>query len=296
MAVWLRPLADDDVEAMHRIFSDAECMRYWHRPRSTTLADTATIVRDLVGRGEGTWAIGADDDPGDALGFVSYVQAPRRDVLVGFGYAIRRDAWGRGVTVEACRQALSHGFDDVGIAGVELWIHAHNRRSRRLAEKLGATVHGQTLLSYETGKAPAVIYGLLRETWHGGDPDIPSVHGIDPVLPVSDLAASVDWWCGVLGFAVGFSIGEPPRLVKVVPTPGFAGVPGVQLRAATDADADIVGTATLSLTAGIDIEAQARRAVGWGATVVTPFGRRPWGLFEIELADPDGNRIRLTSP
>lgn len=154
----------------------------------------------------------------------------------------------------------------------------------------------QTLLAYEGGTVPAVIYGLLRETWEGDAPDVPAIHAIEPVLPVSDLAASVDWWCDLLGFAVAFSVGDPPRLVKVVPTPGFAGVPGVQLRAATEGDAATVGTATLSITAGLDLEAQARRAVGFGATVLQPFGRRPWGLDEIELADPDGNRIRLTSP
>ena len=142
---------------------------------------------------------------------------------------------GRGITVDACRQALARGFDDVGIDGVELWIHAHNRQSRRVAEKLGATVRGQTMLGYESGPAAAVIYGLRRETWLGGDPDVPSVHAIEPVLAVSDLTAATEWWCDLLGFAAALSIGDPPRLVKVVPAPGWAGVPGVQLRAATEA-------------------------------------------------------------
>ncbi len=133
MAVWLRPLTEDDVDAMHRIFGDPECMRYWHRPVSTTVEDTAAVVRELVGRGTGTWAIGDDADPDDALGFVSFVQAPVADAIVGFGYAIRADAWGRGVTADACRRALEFGFGEVGIAGVELWIHTANRQSRRVA-------------------------------------------------------------------------------------------------------------------------------------------------------------------
>ena len=296
MTVWLRPLVADDVEAMHRIFGDPVCMRYWHRPVSTSIDDTAVVVRELLARGEGTWAVGVDAD--EALGFVSYVRTPTQGSLVGFGYAIRRDAWGRGLAGDACRQALAHGFDDVGIAGVELWIHAHNRQSRRVAEKLGATVRSQTLFGYERGTAPAVVYGLLRETWRGGDVDVPTYHAVEPVLAVSDLTTSVEWWCDLLGFAVALSIGEPPRLVKVAPSPGFAGVPGVQLRQATadDVAAGAVGTSTLSIMAGLDLEAQARRAAQLGATVLTPFGRRPWGLSEIELADPDGNRVRLTSP
>ena len=107
VTVWLRPLTDDDVEAMHRIFGDPVCMRYWHRPVSRSVEQTAAVVAELVQRGAGTWAIGDDADTGDALGFVSFVQAPRPGALVGFGYAIRQDAWGRGITVDACRQALA---------------------------------------------------------------------------------------------------------------------------------------------------------------------------------------------
>lgn len=40
-------------------------------------------------------------------------------------------------------------------------------------------------------------------------------------------------------------------------------------------------------------DAAADRALAAGATVVTPLGLRPWGVREIELADLDGNRIRL---
>ena len=296
MSVWLRPLTTErhDVEAMHRIFGDPACMSYWHRPVSESIDDTATVVAELVRRGDGTWAIGADlaadEDP---LGFVSFVQPPRPDAIVGFGYAVRHDAWGRGITTEACREALARGFDDVGIAGVELWIHEANRASRRVAEKLGATVRSRTLLGYESGRAPAVIYGLTRGTWRGGDPDPPVAYAVEPVLAVTDLDRSARWWCDVLGFVESMRIGDPPALVRVSPGP-WAGTPAVQLRPATPADA--VGTAMLLVAAGMDIEGRSRAAVDAGATVLTPLGRRPWGLVEIELADPDGNRVRLTSP
>lgn len=300
MAVWLRSLteAPADVEAMHRIFSDPECMKYWHRPRSTTVAETASIVRELVGRGSGTWALGDETTPDDdPLGFVSFVQSPRQGATVGFGYAIRQDAWGRGITVDACREALRRGFDESGLAGVELWIVAANRRSRRVAEKLGATVRSETLLAYESGKAAAVIYGLTAATWRGGDPDTPEIYAIEPVLSVVDVDASARWWCDVLGFVETLRVGEPPALVRVAPA-SWAGTPSVHLRAATPADRSggLVGAATLCLAAGLDIDGQAARAIAAGANVVAPLGRRPWGLVEIELADPDGNRIRLTSP
>ena len=301
MAVWLRPLTDSraDVDAMHRIFGDPACMRYWHRPMSTTIDETATVVRELVARGTGTWAIGEETTPDDdPLGFVSFVRAPQAGAVVGFGYAVRQSAWGRGVTVAACREALRVGFEEVGIAGVELWIHAANRQSRRVAEKLGATVRAQTLLSYESGKAPAVIYGLTAGTWRGGDPDTPLVYAVEPVLAVTDVDVSAAWWCDLLGFVVALRVGGPPPvLVRVAPSV-WAGVPAVQLRAATPADRDagVVGAATLSVAAGSDIDAMAERAIAAGAVVLAPLGRRPWGLVEIDLADPDGNRVRLTSP
>jgi [ribosomal protein S5]-alanine N-acetyltransferase len=299
-ASWLRPVSEDDTPALHRIFGDPECMRYWHRPVSASMEDTVEVVRELLGRGEWTWAIGAtgeDAAQADALGFVSFVHHPRPGAIVGFGYAIRRDAWGRGLTVDACRQALGRGFDDAAIAGVELWIHARNRRSRRLAEKLGATVRTETVLNYERGSAPAVIYGLSAETWRTGEPDVPTTYAVEPVLVVSDVAAAAGWWRDTLGFVATLTIGAPPVLVMVAPAPGWSGAPGVHLRAAaTDADADAIGRSTIVIGAGLDVETQAQRAVDAGARVLTPFGRRPWGLLELELADPDGNRVRLTAP
>ena len=36
------------------------------------------------------------------------------------------------------------------------------------------------------------------------------IHGVQPVLPVPDVAAAADWFCRTLGFTVDFLHGEPP--------------------------------------------------------------------------------------
>jgi hypothetical protein len=41
------------------------------------------------------------------------------------------------------------------------------------------------------------------------------IHGVQPVLPVPDLAAALDWFGRVLGFTTDFVHGEPPQYARV---------------------------------------------------------------------------------
>ena len=109
----------------------------------------------------------------------------------------------------------------------------------------------------------------------------------EPILGVRDVTAAVAWWVDVLGFRAGFTWGEPPTHAAVLAGPGWRGAPRIQLTLEADPT-----PATVYVTV-TDLDAIAARATAAGATVLNPLGARPWGR-ELELADPDGNRIRLS--
>jgi lactoylglutathione lyase len=44
-----------------------------------------------------------------------------------------------------------------------------------------------------------------------------------------------------------------------------------------------------------DVEAVCRTVTDAGHLVLTPLGRRPWGLRDFRIADPDGYYLRITS-
>jgi ribosomal-protein-alanine N-acetyltransferase len=273
--LWLRPLRADDAEDLHAAYADAECVRYWHHPPTTTVDETRHWIELLVA-GEDHWAFGVHGDR-TVLGYTGFVNGLEREGHAGFGYLSVRSSWGNGFVAEASRPALGFGFDTVGIARAELWIERAHVRSVRVAEKLGCL---------RRADGPTLVYGVTAEQWRG-EPDPPPLHlGAEPILGVRDVTGAVRWWVDVLGFRAGFTWGDPPTHAAVLGGPGWRGAPRVQL---TRRDDPQPATVYVAVT---DLEAIAARAVAAGATVVEPLGHRPWGR-EIELADPDGHRIRI---
>jgi predicted enzyme related to lactoylglutathione lyase len=77
----------------------------------------------------------------------------------------------------------------------------------------------------------------------------------------------------------------------VVPDPGWNGTAGVDL-----ALAGPTGPAAGRSTVGITVpsaDAVAARAETCGATVLQGPTDYPWGRRQVELADPDGNHVRI---
>ena len=70
------------------------------------------------------------------------------------GWALARRHWGRGYATEAARAAREWAHDERGIDGLISLIAPGNVRSRRVAEKLGATADGRV----ETDDGPADVW------------------------------------------------------------------------------------------------------------------------------------------
>ena len=107
-----------------------------------------------------------------------------------------------------------------------------------------------------------------------------------PVLPASDVAASLAWWVGVCGFAESFRDATPPR---------YAGIErdGVSLHLAEMSDAKlarVVGDQTMVRIAVEDVEAMFAEYRDRGGTVYPNGGlqRKPWGTKEFAAIDPNG--------
>lgn len=302
----LRPLVVEDADALHPTLSDAEALRWWSDPPSPSVEHTsAYVARMLEAESACWWAITTDG--GEALGYVGFVARARPGARAGFGYLLRPERWGQGLGTEAATAAMGHGFAELGVARVELWIHPDNVASRRLAARLGATLRGEFVAAFPgRGATPMCVYGLRREEWEappvGGLVLVPSpdrrVLGAEPVLGVPDVGAAVTHYRDRLGFDVDFVYGEPPDHA------------GISLGDWT------VQAAVLQLTRASGLRRRrARRPVGWtyvkvgddidaryadhvarGAEIVDPLRTHPWGMREYAVADPWGNVLRFGVP
>ena len=117
------------------------------------------------------------------------------------------------------------------------------------------------------------------------------IHGVQPVLPVPDVAAAADWFCRTLGFTVDFLHGEPAVHGRVKAGDGSWGQP-VYLHLSLVAVPVAAGGET-RLHVGHDIDGLHAHALAQGARVLQPPIDRPWGLREMVLEAPGGHAIRL---
>ena len=116
------------------------------------------------------------------------------------------------------------------------------------------------------------------------------IHGVQPVMPVPDVAAAGRWFCSVLGFQIDFEIGEPPNYARVrLGDHSFGDPVYSHLRKQVAGDGPPCGETRLH--AGHDIDGLHDHVVSVGGDVVSPPADQPWGLREITLRAPGGYLI-----
>jgi len=117
------------------------------------------------------------------------------------------------------------------------------------------------------------------------------LHGVQPVLPVPDVAAAADWFVRVLGFDVDFLQGEPAQHGRVRLGDRSWGDPVYIHLSHTAGDIRPCGQTRLHV--GRDIDGLHAHAVAAGATVLQAPVDRPWGLREFTLQAPGAHVLVL---
>jgi RimJ/RimL family protein N-acetyltransferase len=72
------------------------------------------------------------------------------------GWALARDAWGRGYATEAARAAMEWAWTELGVPRLISVIRPENVRSVRVAERLGFAPDGEAIVM----GVPCVIYAI----------------------------------------------------------------------------------------------------------------------------------------
>lgn len=138
--LFLRPLVDEDVQALARIVGDADLMRYVaggaDPSREVTLERIARARGDWIALGFGAWAI-IQKSSGALIGFGGLSRSPtlRKTNLI---CVLAREAWHQGFALESCMAAIRYAFMVAGLPQLLLFADPDNRDSIRLIDKLGA--------------------------------------------------------------------------------------------------------------------------------------------------------------
>ena len=135
----LRPYTRDDLDALHRLWTDPDVRRYLLDDEIVARAFVANeIEQNLVlfeTRGFGQCAIRLKGDEA-LIGFCGYRffhDPPELQLMYGIAPAY----WGRGLTTEAARAMIRFGFEEQGFDKIIAAADAPNTASLRVMEKAG---------------------------------------------------------------------------------------------------------------------------------------------------------------
>jgi [ribosomal protein S5]-alanine N-acetyltransferase len=166
----LREFSPTDVDALARVLSDPETMRFYPAPfdRKGVEGWIARNQRRYAEDGHGLWAMVLKTN-GELIGdcglTLQEVDGARE---LEIGYHVRRDLWMQGFTTEAARACCDYGFADLSAERLISLIRPENLSSRRVAEKNGMTVWKEVMKA----GIPHLVYCVRREQISGRQSEV----------------------------------------------------------------------------------------------------------------------------
>ncbi len=157
----LRPLAPDDLDAIHRVWTDPEVRRYLWDGEEISSEVAAGVISDSaasferVGLGLFAMVLEGQDEPIGFCGFWRF--EGRTDFELAYGLAT--PYWGTGLATEAVRALIHHGFEDLGFERIAASADTPNAASLRVMQRVG--------MSYERREThegrDTTYYAISRE-------------------------------------------------------------------------------------------------------------------------------------
>lgn len=171
--VLLRPLAEQDREALHAVALDPDIWRYFVSRVDTDEDYHAFFDAALADQRAGRRVVFlvVDRTTGRAAGSMSFGNLAEADRRLEIGWSwLGRDFRGKGVNRRAKFLLLRHAVEVLGAERVEFKTDVLNEQARRGLRNIGAVEEG-TLRSFNFmpggRRRDAVFYSVLRAEWPG---------------------------------------------------------------------------------------------------------------------------------
>lgn len=166
--VRLRLVTDADVEAVIEAVADPEIPRWTRVPSPYGESDARHWLRaSSTGLAAGTDLAALIVDAGDdrLLGAAALHAISPESGRCTAGYWLAAGARGRGIATRALSLLCHYGFEELGLARIELWIDPDNARSLAVAERAGFSREGLLRSFRQVGgvRRDMLMYSLLPD-------------------------------------------------------------------------------------------------------------------------------------
>jgi RimJ/RimL family protein N-acetyltransferase len=157
----LRMWRESDLDEYAEMCADPMVMRYLGPGTVYTRSEAWRSIAFFMGhwqmRGYGHWAV-EEKATGRMIGRIGFLN-PEGWPAFEIGWTLARPAWGNGYATEGATTALRYAFNELDQRHVISLIHPENRRSIKVAERLGEKPEGTTRL---LGQWDVLVYGIDR--------------------------------------------------------------------------------------------------------------------------------------
>lgn len=159
----LRPFTNDDLDAVHALWTDADMRRYLCDGKVVPIEQSRQWLddssRDFAGRRFGLWGVHAGGPDGRLIGFCGCREWPTGEPELMYG--LLRPWWRQGLATEAAHTVLSYVFEKLGHPVAMAATDPPNVASVRVLERLGMVFHDRC----EMHGLDTLVYRLSRERW-----------------------------------------------------------------------------------------------------------------------------------
>ncbi|NNL67688.1 MAG: VOC family protein [Myxococcales bacterium] len=118
------------------------------------------------------------------------------------------------------------------------------------------------------------------------------LHGVQPVLPTADVAATAAWFRDVLGFDLEFLEPGPPAHARVMKGDGSYGAP-IYIHLSESPAEEVRPSGELRIHVGKDPDGLYAAYVARGVEVIFEPVWQPWGLREFAIRERNGHVLRF---
>lgn len=174
MRVYLRPMAAEDLDAVHS-YASLESVSENQPWGPNSWEETKAYIEDVL--------VDAEELP--QIRFVFAVILKEEEEVIGageiwfhdydnlageIGYVFHPDHWGKGLARETAGLLLAFGFEEKRLHRIQATCSPYNARSKKLLEKLGMVQEGRIrdALRMNGGWRDSLLYSILEDEWRAG--------------------------------------------------------------------------------------------------------------------------------